>query len=152
MQAKNKTEASTTPANDGLPRLARRYQAHNPEAGRNASSTVLLRAVIPQSTPNSSQGLRPSRSSRASVSQKIVAINRADRLVSHTQRVHQYITCGSSVQVQAAPMATFSEKIQRAVRKIGMHVSAEKRLLRLSNTNADAGEYVPKMRNTPPMR
>src|SRR5258708_40238495 len=140
MQAKNKTEASTTPANDGLPRLARRYQAHNPEAGRNASSTVLLRAVIPQSKPNSSHALRPSRSSRASVSQKIVAINRADRLVSQTQRVHQYITCGSRVQVQAAPMATFSENIQRAVRKIGTQVSTENKLLRLTKTNPAAGD------------
>ncbi len=52
MQAKKTTDASTTPANDRLPRRARRYHTHNPEAGRNESREVLLNAVTPHSNPN----------------------------------------------------------------------------------------------------
>jgi len=58
-------------------------------SGRNATSTVLFSAAIPQSTPNSTQGRRPSRSSIVSASQKITANSSADKLVSHTHRVHQ---------------------------------------------------------------
>ena len=58
-----------------------------------------------------------------------MATSRAEKLVSHTQRVHQYITWGSSAQVHAEPTATFSLKILRAIRKIGMQVRAEKMLL-----------------------
>src|ERR1022692_3643031 len=91
MQAAKTRDASTTPVNDGFPPCARRYQAHSPETGRNARSTVLFSAAIPHSRPKNSHGLRPSRSSMVSASQKITANNSADKLVSQTQRVHQYI-------------------------------------------------------------
>src|SRR5581483_1211502 len=92
MTAKKSNDANATPVNDDLPRRPRRYHAHSPDAGRKASSTGLFNAAIPQSAPNSAQGLKPSRSSMPSDSQKITAISSADRLVSHTQRVHQYMT------------------------------------------------------------
>ena len=50
------------------------------------------------------------------------------------------MTLGSKAQAQADPTATFSEKILRAIRKIGTQVSAEKTLLIVSSTNADAFE------------
>jgi hypothetical protein len=50
------------------------------------------------------------------------------------------MTYGRRAQVQAEATATFSEKIRRAMRKIGMQVSAEKKLLRLRSTKADARE------------
>ncbi len=75
-----------------------------------------------------------------SASQKITANSRVEKLVSHTQRVHQYMTYGRRPHVQAEPTATFSEKIRRAIRKIGMQVSAEKTLLTVSSTKADARE------------
>ena len=149
-QAKNTIDASTTPARDRrvidcpamdrLPPFARRYQAHNPAAGRNDSSDVLVSAAIPHSSPNLIQGNQPSLSSRVSASQKIVASSSADKLVSHTQRVHQNMTFGSKAHAHAEPTATFSEKIRRAIKKIGMQVKAEKMLLMVSRTNADAFE------------
>ncbi len=47
---------------------------------------------------------------------------------------------GSRAHAHAEPTATFPEKIRRAIRKIGMQVSAEKTLLSDSSTNADALE------------
>ena len=67
-------------------------------------------------------------------------MSRAARLVSQMARVHQNITLGSKAHAQAAPTATLSENIRRAIRKIGMQVSAEKRLFTLSSTKADAVE------------
>ena len=90
-KAAKTTEASTTPANDFLPRLARWYHAHSPEAGRNEISTVLSSAATPQSNPNQTHGFSPSRSSIVSVSHRITANSNGERLVSQTQRVHQYI-------------------------------------------------------------
>jgi hypothetical protein len=51
--------------------------------------------------------------------------------------VHQYITLGSSAHAHADPTATFTEKIRRAMRKIGIHVSAENTLFIVNSTNAD---------------
>ena len=67
-----------------------------------------------------------------------MASNRAARLVSHTQRVHQYMTAGSKAQSQAVQTATVSSKHRLPIRKMGMQVSAEKTLLMPSKTNADA--------------
>ena len=39
-----------------------------------------------------------------------------------------------------SPLRLFSEKILRAIRKIGMHVSAEKMLFSVSSTNAEVLE------------
>src|ERR1700733_832332 len=58
-QAAKTTDASTTPANEFFPRFERRYQAHTPDAGKNASREVLVRALTPHSKPNPSQGLQP---------------------------------------------------------------------------------------------
>src|SRR5947209_5089849 len=136
----NTMAASTTPEIDRLPRLARRYQAHKPDAGRKESNDVLLSAARPQSKPNCSHGSKPSRSSNVRVNQKMVAMSRAARLVSQMARVHQNITLGSKAHAQADPTTTFSEKIRRAIRKIGMHVSAENRLFTVSSTKAAAVE------------
>ncbi len=95
---------------------------------------------MPQSNPNSNQGRRPSRSSRVRASQISVANRSADRLVSHTERVHQNMTLGNKAQAQADPTATFSENMRRATRKIGTQVSAEKKLFSVSRTNAAALE------------
>src|SRR5579872_2283599 len=140
MHAKKMTAASTTPAIDRLPHFARRYHVHNPAAGRNDSREVLLRAVMPQSSPNLIHGSQPSRSSMVSASQKIVVRSSAARLVSHTARAHQNMTFGSKAHAQAEPTATFSENIRCAIRKIGMQVSAEKMLLIVSSTNAESFE------------
>src|SRR5579859_1912708 len=140
MQTKKTTEASTTPPNDDLPCLERRYHAHSPAAGRNESREVLFRATIPHNRPNSSHGSRPSRSSIVSASQKMEASSKAERLVSHTARVHQNMTFGSKAQDQADQTPTCSENIRRPIRKIGMHVSAENTLFSASSTNADALE------------
>ena len=140
MQAKKTTEASTTPPIDFLPRCARRRQAHSPAAGRNNRSAVPFNAVMPQRNPNSNQGSQPSRSSKVRASQTMAASSSADKLVSQTQRVHQNITFGSNAQAHAEPTATLSEKMRLAIRKIGMQVRAEKRLLIASRTNADARE------------
>src|SRR5258708_4754409 len=140
MQAKKTADANTTPAADLLPRFARRCHAHNPAAGRNDSREVLLSAMMLHISPNSSHGSQPSRSSKVRVSQKMVASKSAARLVSHTERVHQNMTFGSRAHAQAEPTATFSEKIRLAIRKIGTQVSAEKILLIVSNTNAEAFE------------
>src|SRR5246127_1765283 len=140
MQAKKTTDASSTPAKDRLPAFARRYHAHSPAAGRNASSDVPFSATIPHSSPNSNQGSKPSRSSMVSVSQKRIARSSAERLVSHTARVHQNIMLGSKAQAHADPTATFSENMRRAIRKIGTHVSAEHTLLKVRITNAEAFE------------
>src|SRR5580658_10061811 len=140
MQAKNTIEASTTPPKDFLPRRVRRYQAHNPAAGRNDNKEVLLSAMMPQSNPNSNHGSQPSRSSIVSASQIIVVSSSAARLVSQIARVHQNMTLGSRAHAHAEPTATFSEKIRRAIRKIGKQVSAEKTLFSVRRTNADALE------------
>src|SRR5580692_6297080 len=140
MQAKKMIDASTTPANDRLPSFARRYQTHNPAAGRNESREVPFRAMSPQSNPNSSQGSQPSRSSSVRASHRTVVSSRAERLVSQTARVHQNITLGSSAHAHADMTATFSVNIRFAIRKIGMHVSAEKTLLSTSSTKAEAFE------------
>src|SRR5579863_6154570 len=140
MQPKKTSDASTTPPNEVLPRLERRPHAHNPAGGKNASREVPFNAMMPHSNPNSNQGSHPSRSSSVSATQKISASSRADRLVSHTARVHQNITFGSSAQAHADHTATFSENTLRPIQKIGMQVSAEKRLFKASNTNAEAFE------------
>src|ERR1039458_1009712 len=140
MHAKKMTDANTTPANDRLPRRARRCHAHSPAAGRNDSREVLLNAVMPHSSPNCNHGIQPSRSSRVRASQKIVVSSSAARLVSQIARVHQNSTFGNNAHAHADPTATVSEKIRRAIRKIGTHVSAEKTLFSVSSTNADALE------------
>src|ERR1700674_5715357 len=132
------TDARITPPNERLPSLARWYQTHNPETGRKDSRAVLVSAAMPHSKPNCSHDFVPSVSSISSVSQKIIASSSAARLVSHTQRVHQKMTEGSRAQVQAVHTATFSSKHLFAIRKIGMQVSAEKILLRLRRTQAEA--------------
>src|SRR3974390_64443 len=99
---------------------------------------VLFNATIPQSSPNSSQGRQPSRSSMVSESQRITASRSADKLVSQMARVHQNMTLGSRAQAHAEPMATFSENIRRAIRKMGRQVSAEQMLFMVSSTKAEA--------------
>src|SRR5713226_1644364 len=115
-----------TPTSDGLPFFQRRYQAHKPDAGRNETREVLVSAATPQSRPKAIHGFAPSISSSCRVSQKMTAKSRAARLVSHTQRVHQYITDGSRAHDQAVHIATLSLKHFRAIRKIGTQVRAEK--------------------------
>src|SRR5581483_7001963 len=137
MHATQTSDARTMPAKEDFPRFHRRHQTHSPEAGRNESREVLVNAEMPHSSPNSSHGFHPSLSSKSSVSQKITARRRAARLVSHTQRVHQYITEGSNAHVHDVQTATFSLKHLFAMRKIGIQVSAEKKLLIESKTNAD---------------
>src|SRR6185503_3768285 len=129
MVAKKKVAASATPANERFPVLNRRYHAHNPDAGRNVTSEVLVNTATPQSKPKPTQGLAISRFSSSNVSQKIIVSKNAARLVSQTQRVDQYITVGSKAQAHALQTPTFSLKHLRAIKKIGMHVSAEKMLL-----------------------
>src|SRR5579871_5777152 len=148
MQAKKTAEPRTTPARDRLPIFCRRYHTQIPHAGRNESREVLLNPAMPQSNPNSPQGRRPSRSSSVSACHTMSASNNADRLVSQTSRVHQNITLGRSAQAHADPTATFSEKTRRPMRKIGMHVSAEKPLFTVRRTNAESFEYIPKIENT----
>ena len=75
---------AATPASDALPLFEERYQAHSPEAGRNESSEVLVKAATPHSMPNAIHGVTPVRSSISSVRQKISASRNAARLVSHT--------------------------------------------------------------------
>src|SRR6266496_4549799 len=140
MQAKKTSDAKAILLSDGLPRFARRYHTHSQAAGRNDSRTVLFNAVMPQRSPNSNQGSQPSRSSRVRASHKSVASRRADRLVSQTHFVHQYITLGSRAHAHAAPTATLSEKMRRAMRNIGTQVSAEKALLIVNSTLAEALE------------
>src|SRR5579862_3468825 len=138
MHAQNTAADSATPAKDRFPRPARRYHAHNPVAGRKASRDVPFSAITPHNNPKPNQGSQPSRSSITSVSQMTRANNRADRLVSQMARVHQNMTLGSNAHAHADPTATFSENMRRAIRKIGMHVSAEQKLLKLKITMADA--------------
>src|SRR2546427_9756761 len=138
MQARNTPEATTIPARERLPSFQRRCQIHNPEAGRKASNDVLVRAAMLQSSPNCSHGFQPCLPSITSVSQKRTASRKVARLVFHTQSVHQYITDGRSAHVQELHTANFSLKHRFAIKKIGMHVSAEKTLLIVSRTNADA--------------
>src|SRR5207244_12333527 len=87
MQAKNMIEATAIPPTDRLPLFARRYHAHNPEAGKKASMEGFVSAAIPHSRQNSSQGRRPSRSFSSSVSQKIIASSNDARLVYQIHRV-----------------------------------------------------------------
>src|SRR6266852_5743640 len=138
MQTTNTSDASATPASEGLLRFQRRYPHHTPEAGRNASMEVLVSPAIPHNSPNLSHGFNPLRSSRSRVSQKISARSSAARLVSQTHRVHQYMTGGITAHSQAVQIANFSSKHRLAIRKIGMQVSAEKKLLRPSRTTAAA--------------
>jgi hypothetical protein len=126
------------PAKAGFRSFDRRYQTHSPDAGRNESREVFVKAEIPQSRPNSSHGFHPLRSSKSRVSQKISASRSAAKLVSQTQRVHQYITEGNNAQVHEVQTATFSLKHRFAIRKIGTQVNAEKKLLMESSTSADA--------------
>src|SRR3954451_8119026 len=140
MHAKKMHDASTTPPNDRFLTLERRYQAHNPAAGRNASREVPFHAISPHSPPNASQGPQPSRSSIVSATQKTVVSSKADKLVSHPARVHQNITFGSSAHAHAEPTATFSENMRFAIRKTGMQVRAENTLFSTSSTNAEAFE------------
>src|SRR5439155_21696095 len=137
MAAKNR-DASATPPSEGFPFFHRRYQGHIADAGRNDSREVLVRAAAPHSRPNAIHGSAPSSSSSFSASQKMRVSSRAARLVSQTQRVHQYITVGKSAHAHAVHTATLSLKHFRAMRKIGMQVSAEKTLLMLSKIRADA--------------
>src|SRR5215831_15531998 len=109
MHAKKISDASATPANEFFPRFARPYHAHKPAAGRNESREVPFSAMSPHNTPNSTQARQPARSSNVSASQNAVASSKAERLVSHTARVHQNITLGSSAHAQEDPTATFSE-------------------------------------------
>src|SRR5947207_4814518 len=138
MVAEKKTVASRTPATEDFPLFQRRYHGHSPDAGKNESREVLVKAATPQSRPKAIHILVPSNSSSFSASQKMSAKSSAARLVSHTQRVLQYITVGSSAHPQAVHTATFSLKHLRAIRKIGMQVRAEKMLLRLSRMRAEA--------------
>ena len=55
-----------------------------------------------------------------------------------TQRVDQYMTVGKSAQAHALHTPTFSLKHFRAIKKIGMQVSAEKTLLMERRINANA--------------
>src|ERR1700690_313774 len=138
MVAAKNSEASATPASDDLPLFDDRYQAHNPDAGRNESREVLVNAATPQSIPNAIHGITPARSSISIVSQKITASSSAARLVSHTARVHQNMAKGSSAHIQEVQTATFSLKHRLAMRKIGMQVSAEQRLLKVRRISAEA--------------
>src|SRR3954470_14217511 len=127
-----------TPAKDRFPVLHRRYHGHNPDAGRNVTSEVLVSTATPQSRPNAIHGVAPSKFSNSNASQKIIASKNAARLVSHTQRVDQYMIVGNSAQPHALHTATFSLKHLRAIRKIGTHVNAEKILLIVRRMNAEA--------------
>src|SRR5438876_1959047 len=124
MQAKNMIEATATPPIDRLPRFARRYHTHNPEAGKNDNIEVLVSAAIPHSSPNSNQGRIQSCSSSSSVSQKMIASSNAARLVSHTQRVAKQDS--SSAQNQDAQAATFALKQRSPHKEVGIAVSADK--------------------------
>src|ERR1700733_13977653 len=137
MQATNTAAARTTPANERRPFCERRIQAHRPAAGRNANRDVFVSAATPQSRPNASHDIPPSWSSMTSASQKIRVSKSAARLVSQTQRVHQYMTNGASAQSHALHTATLSRNDRLAIQKIGMQVSEEKMLLIASNTSAE---------------
>src|SRR6267154_4087380 len=119
MAATKKAEAKTTPPKERFPLFDRRHHAHSPDAGRNDSNETFVSAATPQSTPNPIHGVGPSKSSSFRVSQKIKASSSAARLVSHTQRVDQYITEGKSAQVHAVQTETFSLKHFFAIKKIG---------------------------------
>src|SRR5271155_3367130 len=137
MQATKMNDATRIPPSERLSSLARWYQTHSPETGRNDNRVVLVSAATPQSKPNCSHGFNSSFSSIVSVSQKIAASNSAARLVSQIQRVHQKITDGSRAQVQELQTATLSLKHFFAIRKIGMQVSAEKILLMVKRSMAE---------------
>src|SRR5947209_18513093 len=115
MQAKNMIEATAIPPTDRLPLFARRYHAHNPEAGKKASMVGFVSAAIPHSRPNSSEGRRPSRSFSSRVSPNMIASSNAASLVSHTHRVAK--PDGSSAQNHDAPTATYSLNQRRAFKK-----------------------------------
>src|ERR1700686_1560296 len=148
MVAAKKTDANAIPASDGFPAFHRRYHTHNPDAGKNEISEVFVSAATPHSKPNPIHGVRPFSSSSSSVSQKMTASNKAARLVSHTQRVDQYITIGNNAHPHALHTATFSLKHFRAIRKIGMHVSAENTLLMVSKIKAEACGNIPAILKT----
>src|SRR5215472_10829537 len=92
LQARNRTDASTIPPSDDLPSCLRRYHTHNPDAGRNDKSDVLLRVATPHKNPNMAHGFHPSFSSNSRVSRKRLANSNAERLVSQTTFVDQNIT------------------------------------------------------------
>src|SRR5438552_2744775 len=150
MHAKKMIEANAIPPTDRLPLFARRYHAHNPEAGKKASMEGFVSAAPPHRKPNSSQERRPSPPSNSSVSQKIIASSNAARLVSQTQRVAK--PDGSSAQNHDAHTATFSLKHRRAIKKMGMQVSAEKILFNISSASADDRVYIPKSLKTPAIK
>src|SRR3954462_15462200 len=137
MQATNISADRTTPGSEDLLPFHRRYHAHSPEAGRNDSREVLVSAAMPHSSPNSIQGTSPSLSSKSSVTQKMIAKSKAAKLVSHTQRVHQYMTGGISAHRQEVQTASLSVKHRFAIRKIGIHVRAEQKLFMVSRTRAE---------------
>src|SRR5262249_24686141 len=107
---------------------------------------------MPHSRPNTIQDFVPSVSSSCNVNQKITARISAVRLVSHTQRVHQYITEGKSAHSQVVPTATFSLKHFRAIKKSRMQVSAENKLFMPRRIRAEAGVYTPAILKTVPIR
>src|SRR6266705_6099333 len=150
MQAKNMIEAAATPAADRLPSVKRQYNTQSPEASKNANMEGFVSAAIPHSSPNSIQGRIPSCSSSWSVSQKMIASSNAARLVSQTHRVAK--PDGSSAQNHDAHPATLSSKQRRAIRKIGMHVNAEKTLFNISRTSADDRVSMPKSLKTPAIK
>ena len=80
------------------------------------------------------------------------ASSSAARLVSQTQRVHQYMTGGNTAHSQAVQTANFSLKHRLAIRKIGMQVSAEKKLFRPSSTSAEAWRVNPEQPENPAIR
>src|SRR5689334_1655141 len=104
--AKKNNAARATPRIHGLFSLCLRQAAQNPEAGRKDTIELLVSAAIPQRTPKAIHGWGPLISSSCKVSQKISAKRRAARLVSHTQRAHQYMTVGRSAHAQADQIAT----------------------------------------------
>src|SRR5215470_8714267 len=88
--AKKTTDAAATPRSVLLPARQLRSHAYIPENGRNESSDGLFRAAMPQSAPNFNHGVTLSRSSSNEIAtQKIVAMSRADRLVSQTHLMSQ---------------------------------------------------------------
>ena len=88
----------------------------------------------PEPNPRTS----PSLSSRSSVSQKTSASSNAARLVSHTQRVHQYITGGITAQSQAVQTASFFVETSLGDQKNRNTSQRGKKLLMPSSTSAEA--------------
>src|ERR1051326_3920392 len=151
MPAKN-IAAKAIPGSDDRFCFLLRYQTHNPDAGRKDRREVLVKAATPHKSPKAFHGSEPSISSSFNVSQKIRASSRAARLVSHTQRVHQYIIVGRRAHAQEDQIATLSLKHFLAIRKIGRQVRAEKILLMVSRISAENVVYTPVRSKTPAIR